>query len=234
LENNDFSPVLANPNQPKSPEVPTQAAMAGLEERLRYAVERQRNEGRCDQDTAIVAINAVITFLNSIESFKHRDLALPFRALGTAVNELERGITLPLLQAARRRGKPPSSLPEQIVRVAAAAGIDTLVHLGMTDREAAKKVARRLQDSGRLLGTLDGEPIDAAARVRRWYLDMTSKKSPAPGSDAFWFRYLVFEAEPFVLRLLGSVELGTISRATAYSRALADIDEHLKSIDLLS
>ncbi|MGH1571876.1 hypothetical protein ACRAWG_15770 [Methylobacterium sp. P31] len=108
------------------------------------------------------------------------------------------------------------------------------MHLGLTDREAAKKVARRLQDSGRLLGTLDGEPIDAPARVYRWYADAVSKKQPKAGTDAWWFRYLVFKAEPFVLRLLGSVEVGAISRAAAYSRALADIDGQLRSVDLLS
>ncbi len=93
-------------------------------------------------------LDAVIGFLQCFRQVDDENLSVPLVALSGALYDLDRGVPTPLLPIGRRRGRKANSLARLGLCGAAALTLDLLMRTGLTQMEAAKRVADLLNKLG--------------------------------------------------------------------------------------
>ncbi len=97
---------------------------------------------------AIEALNTVIRFVNLFAEARHENLAAPLLAVVLALNDADGGIPSPITEVKRKVGRKPESSLRKSVRAYAAFTLDQLMESGLKKSEAAKRVARCMNDVG--------------------------------------------------------------------------------------
>jgi hypothetical protein len=135
--------------------------------RLREARQQFESEGDGGRRGAFTALAATWMFIVLFEGTRSESLQVPILCLQDALASLEKGLVLPIVRPARRRGRPPSSEMRAHLRGLAAGTVRRLMQTGLNRQDAFRAVAERLSQ-------LEVQPERGAGRVtpdtvRHWY-----------------------------------------------------------------
>jgi hypothetical protein len=135
--------------------------------RLREARQQFENEGDGGRRGAFTALAATWMFIVLFKGPRAESLQVPILCLQDALASLERGLVLPIVKSARRRGRAPASEAHAHLKGYAAGTVERLRQKGLNRQDAFRAVAKRLSK-------LEVRPERGAGKVtadtvRHWY-----------------------------------------------------------------
>lgn len=210
-----------------------------MQRRLARTLALHRDENRDapegDRSAIYKAVNTVRLFIEQSEQLNNQGLEEPFLKILVALSELDRGLTPPLFEATKRKGRPLKSRRSEFVEVAAASMVSTLMKLGLNRHEAAREVSAQLIKNKLLFGRVGTKIIDPVDRILSWRedLELGPKTGAAHAIDNVQTMYLDFKSKLFALceQLQSDILAGQINKGEAISRLMADLDAIIANRD---
>jgi len=148
-------------------------ALRTLEDGLRRGKVEFAEDARGGAQTSI---QAVISFVQTIEDFHEQQLTLPLTALLDALNSLDRGAAAPIVKPSKRPGRPSDNGLTDTVKACAIFSVDVLNDSGMPLSQAYRIVARELKALGCPIKSK--KDSSAAATVRGWREGLSRRRQP--------------------------------------------------------
>lgn len=187
---------------------------------------REAQEG--DRGPLYKALWTISSFIDQSEQLQGQGFEEPFLKLLVAFSELDRGITPPLLEAAKRKGRPLKARRQEFIEVSAASMVSTLMKLGLSWREAAKEVCVPLLKNGLLQGRIGTKTIDPVDRILSWRedLELGPKTGDAHAIDSVNIMYQDFKKKLSIAceNLQSEILAGRSNRAEAVARLMEHLD----------
>jgi len=141
------------------------AELVKLHHKLQFATNKYRGSGGDGRRPAVrIALNALSDFLGNVYALD-QDLRLPINELLYAIDDLDRGKVLELVEPAKVDHRPPNPLSNGLFRATAAALMEVYKLDKMPRKQAAAHAARKLNKLG--YRSENGQRI-TAKEVENW------------------------------------------------------------------
>jgi hypothetical protein len=151
-----------------------------LEEGLKNAM----SKGAIDcRDSAILALQGIISFINSIPRLESQTLAFPLVRLLSALKDLENGQQVPLLTPTRFGNRPPEPGMRAVIKAYSVFATDCLMGRGEKLEDACKFVAAILSDGNIPSGKRADTPYWKT--VKGWRSDRSRRSAHRQLTDTY-------------------------------------------------
>jgi len=122
---------------------------------------------------AQTSLQAVISFVQSVEDFDEQQLTLPLTALLAGLNSLERGAASPIVKSRKRAGRPADTGFPDTIKACAVFSVDVLNERGMPLSKAYNIVSREFE---KLRFPIKGKRGSTSATTLRGWREGLSRK----------------------------------------------------------
>lgn len=156
-------------------------ALERLRAHLFVAKEIRHKSALAGREAAIVALNGIVEFIESVEDLKAQEFAAPLAMLAAALVDLEKGTVSGILMPVPRSGRPKDASNWEAMKGLAAATMEIL--MCVFGREAAaKSVASVLEREGI---KLDGRTELTWRTVAGWRDQLKSFHEDSQAKEAY-------------------------------------------------
>jgi hypothetical protein len=148
-----------------------------------------------DRLAAIVSLSAVIEFLDREKGWNQGQLSWALTRLLTALNDFDKGVTVPWLKPAKKRGGALSSDVAEVLRGRCAGVMEFFIKTGKDGKDRERKEAAEL-----VLAKLGSEAVGKLAARRsarspswrtidKWREPLTGRADCSPALDGYRYQF---------------------------------------------
>jgi hypothetical protein len=177
---------------------------------------------------AIMALDAVASFIETVEPWNRVGLAIPLARLGLALNDLKHGTVAPLLKPGEVQNRAPATRGREHLQGVAAATATVLLDIGLSRDEAHAAVVTRLVQIG---VTLPGRLQLKSDTIRNWRTKAGNRQRHGP--IAAVYEGLLSHHADRTAAMRVSIFAGTITKDAAVTEVLASLTRALAKCGLL-